>query len=71
MYKYRKNKYAFILVSMMTLSGAAFIPVFASSWNIQSVEHWGNVGLQNSIAIDSLGRVHISYIEDNYSTYIL
>ena len=71
MYKYRKNKYAFILVGMMTLSGAAFIPVFASSWNIQSVEYWGNVGLQNSIAIDSLGRVHISYIENNYSTYNL
>ena len=73
--RYFMNKYCFVVFGIMVivLIGTSFSLVFASSWSIQTVEHWGDVGLGNSIALDSLGRVHISYIEFDYlsGTYYL
>jgi hypothetical protein len=57
----------FLFFGILTiLIGTSFSLVFASSWNIQTVEHWGDKGSCNSIAIDSLGRVHISHVEFDY-----
>jgi hypothetical protein len=65
--RYIINIYSFILFGMVVmLIGTPFSLVFASSWNIQTIEHWGDNGLGNSIALDSLGRVNISYIEFDY-----
>ena len=61
------NRYALLLLVLVTvLIGTSFSFVFASSWNIQTVEYWGDNGTGNSIALDSLGRVHISYLEFDY-----
>lgn len=56
----------FLAVLMITLFLVPFSVSFASSWNIQTVEHWGDNGLANSIALDSFGRTHISYVEFDY-----
>ena len=64
-------KHALLLIGIVTvLIGTSFSFVFASSWNIQTVEYWGDNGTGNSIALDSLGRVHISYLEFDYLTRI-
>ena len=60
-------KFTFGLFGMMIiLIETSFSLASASIWDIQTVEHWGDNGTANSIALDSLGRTHISYIEFDY-----
>lgn len=54
----------FAVVIMLILT--PFSIVFASSWDIQTIEQWGDNGISASIALDSLGRVHVSYLEFDY-----
>ncbi|QQO54422.1 MAG: hypothetical protein N838_14790 [Thiohalocapsa sp. PB-PSB1] len=47
----------------------AFVPFSLAStwnWNYQTVQNSGDSGYGNSIALDSLGRPHISYVEFDY-----
>ena len=65
-----RKKFLAGFAMVIVLIGTSFSLLFASSWNIQTVEHWGDNGEGNSIALDSLGRVHISYIEFDYLSRI-
>ena len=68
------NKRLFFLCVINALILFPFLSVFANSWNIKTIDPGGGIftfyGQGNSIAIDSLGRPHISYIyQDDLKGY--
>ncbi len=50
--------------ALAVMEGMAIVPDSIADWEIETIDSTGNVGSLSSIAVDSSGGVHISYLDD-------